>query len=204
MVGMLVVMSFLLGPQFVRADFRQDLAMADVLKTYPLRGWQMALGELLAPAVILTGFQWLLLILGLCVLSKWEIEDFPMGLRLAIASAAAMLAPGLNAVSLLIPNASVLLFPGWFQTGKEGPQGIEATGQRIVFMFGSMIAFVLSMIVPTVLFLAIYFLAQFVIGPVWPVPLAALGASLVLAAEAGFGIWWLGRMFEKFDIAAEA
>jgi ABC-2 type transport system permease protein len=203
MVVMLVVMSFLLGPQFLRQDFRQDLAMADVLKTYPLRGWQVALGELLAPAVILTGFQWLLLILGVCVLSKWEIEEFPMGLRLAIASGVAMIAPGLNVVSLLIPNASVLLFPGWFQTGKEGPQGIEATGQRIVFMFGSMIAFGVSMILPTILFVSIYFLAQFVVGPVLPVPLAALGAALVLAAEAGFGIWWLGRMFDKFDIAAE-
>ena len=41
--------SLLLGPQFVRQDFRQDLAVADLLKMYPMRGWQVALGELLAP-----------------------------------------------------------------------------------------------------------------------------------------------------------
>ena len=192
-----------MGPQFVRQDFRHDLPMADVLKTYPLRGWQMALGELLAPAVILTGFQWLLLIVGVGLLSKWELENFPMDLRLAIALGVAMLAPGLNLVSLLIPNASVLMFPGWFQSGKEGPQGIEAMGQRIVFTFGSMIAFAAAIVAPAILFGAIYFLAQFVIGPVWPMPLASLGAAVVLLAEAGFGVWWLGRMFDKFDIAAE-
>ena len=97
-----------------------------------------------------------------------------------------------------------MLFPGWFQSGKQGPQGIEATGQRIVFAFGSMIAFFVSMIVPTIFFGTIYFLAQFVIGPIWPVPLAAMGALLVLGTEAGFGIWWLGKMFEKFDLAAES
>ena len=44
----------MIGPQLLRQDFRQDLPLADLLKTYPLRGWQLALGELLAPAAILT------------------------------------------------------------------------------------------------------------------------------------------------------
>ena len=39
-----------------------------------------------------------------------------------------MLLPALNLISLLIPNAAVLLFPAWFQPGKDSPQGIEATG----------------------------------------------------------------------------
>ena len=46
-VGMVVMillgMSFFMGPQLVRQDFRQDLPMADLLKTYPLPAWQMAL-----------------------------------------------------------------------------------------------------------------------------------------------------------------
>ena len=38
----------------------------DVLKLFPLRGWQIVAGELLAPTVILTAVQWaLLLVLAL-------------------------------------------------------------------------------------------------------------------------------------------
>ena len=61
-----------MGPQLIRQDFRQELPMADLLKTYPLTGWQLAFGELFAPAAILTCTQWLLLIFaasdvhGLC------------------------------------------------------------------------------------------------------------------------------------------
>jgi hypothetical protein len=40
-----------------------------------------------------------------------------------------------------------------------------------------------------------------VLGPIWPVPLASLGAAAVLGVEAGFGLAWLGKLFEKFDVA---
>jgi len=33
----------------------------DVVKTYPLRGWQVVLGEMLAPIVLITAIEWLLL-----------------------------------------------------------------------------------------------------------------------------------------------
>jgi hypothetical protein len=204
MTAMTLTMSFFIGPQILRHDFRQDLPMADVLKTYPLRGWQVALGELLTPAVILTGFQWLLLILAVSVLSRSEQKDMPLGLAVAIASGVAMVAPGLNMVSLLIPNAAVLVFPGWFQSGKDAPQGIEATGQRLVFALGGVIAFGVATVVPTVLFVVIYFFGQLAVGPVWPVPIASLAAALALAGEAWLGVWWLGKLFEKFDVAGEA
>src|SRR5438477_47398 len=61
--------SLFLGPAILRQDLRQDLANADILKMYPLRGWQVVLGELLAPAAILTGVQWCLLLLAAAVLA---------------------------------------------------------------------------------------------------------------------------------------
>ena len=42
MVGVWVI---LIGPQMVRQDLRQDIPLADLLKLYPLRGWQVVLGE---------------------------------------------------------------------------------------------------------------------------------------------------------------
>ena len=57
-MAILMAYSLLLGPQMLRLDFRHDLPMADILKTFPLRGWQIALGEILAPVAVLAGFQW--------------------------------------------------------------------------------------------------------------------------------------------------
>src|SRR5207302_6738460 len=138
---MLMAMSLLLGPQIVRQDFRQDLAVADILKMYPMRGWEVALGELLAPAAILTAVQWCLLLLTLGFSSHVPGNaEVALTTRLSIGSGAAVVFPVLNIISLLIPNLAVLLFPGWFQTGKESPQGgVEATGQRLIFMFGQLL-----------------------------------------------------------------
>ena len=133
---MFLVMSFLIGPQLLRQDFRQDLPMADVLKAYPLRGWQVALGELLAPAAILTGVQWLLIVLSAGLSANLGERPLPLDLRLAIAGGLAMVAPVLNAVTLMIPNAAVLLFPGWFQTGQGRAAGNRGDGPAADFCAG--------------------------------------------------------------------
>jgi ABC-2 type transport system permease protein len=61
LVGLLA-MSFIIGPSVVRVDLRQDLMVADLLKAFPLRGWQVMLGEILAPVAILTALQSLLVV----------------------------------------------------------------------------------------------------------------------------------------------
>ena len=131
--------SLLLGPQVLRLDFRNDLPLADILKTFPLRGWQIALGEILAPVAVLAVFQWLLLLVGAGLLFYLPVKQ--EALFLAIALGAAFLLPVLDLLLLLIPNAAVLLFPSWIQTGKDSPRGIEATGQRLIFALGQLLVF---------------------------------------------------------------
>jgi hypothetical protein len=144
--------SLLLGPQLLRLDFRQDLPLADILKTFPLRGWQIALGEILAPVVVLAGFQWLLLLIGsglvLFLPGKHE------AVMLAIGISAACLLPALDFLLLLIPNAAVLLFPSWIQAGKDSPRGIEATGQRLIFAVGQMLALLIALVPAALAFAA--------------------------------------------------
>ena len=65
---------------------------------------------------------------------------------LAIGLGAAVLLPVLDFLLLLIPNAAVLLFPSWIQTGKDSPRGIEATGQRLIFAVGQMLVLVLALV----------------------------------------------------------
>src|SRR5664280_3168308 len=124
-MAVLLGWSMLLGPQFVRQDLRQDLAVADILKSYPMKGWQLVLGELLAPALILTLAQWLMVVFAAAfLLHARGLRDGLLPIALAIS--ALVLLPVINMLLLLIPNAAVLLFPSWMQTSKEGPRGIEA------------------------------------------------------------------------------
>jgi hypothetical protein len=202
--GMLLVWTLLLGPQLLRQDLRKDLALADMLKLYPLRGWQIVLGELLAPAVILSVIQWLLLILMVMLFSRLPGGE-PIGwpLRIGVGFGAAIVVPILNLITLQIPNAAVLLFPGWFQPGKEGAHGIEATGQRLIFLLGSLLAFFVALIPAAIAFAVVFFLLKLVFSLLLALPIAAVAAAAVLAIEAGLGMRLLGWLFERFDVCAE-
>jgi len=114
-----------------------------------------------------------------------------------------VLAPALNLISLLIPNTAVLLFPSWFQTGKDSLHGIEATGQRLIFALGQFFAFIVSLIPAAAAFAGVFFLVWHAAGAVLAVPLAALAAAMMLGLEAGLGVMWLGWLFERFDVSAE-
>jgi hypothetical protein len=193
--------SLLLGPQVLRLDFRHDLPLADILKTYPMRGWQIALGEILAPVAVLAVCQWLLLLVGAGLLFYLPVKQ--EALFLAIALGAAVLLPVLDVLLLLIPNAAVLLFPSWIQTGKDSPRGIEATGQRLIFALGQMLVLLVALLPAAGAFVGVFFLLYFAFGPAAAVPLAAFAATIILAAEAGFGVMLLGKLFERFDVTEE-
>ena len=200
---MFLFMTFVIGPQLLRQDFRRDLPMADVLKMYPMHGWQVALGELLAPVAILTGLQWLLVLLCAGLSGNIQIQDIDAGLRFALAVGVAVIAPAVNLVTLIIPNATVLLFPGWFQTGSNAPQGIEAMGQRLIFVLGQFLVLVGTLVPAAGVFAVVYFVVRIAVGT-FAIPVAAGAAALVMAAEGCLGLIWLGRLFERYDVSAEA
>ena len=201
---MLLFMSIMIGPQLMRQDFRQDLPSIDLLKVYPMSGWQIVLGEIFAPVVMLTATQWLLLLLALGFgagipgakgISGWD--------RAGLAFGIAVLLPMLNFILLLIPNAAVLLFPSWFQTGKDAPQGIEATGQRLIFMIGQVLVLALALAPAAGVFALIIFLCNYFMNPMSAIPIASIVAAAVLAAEGIFGLMLLGKVFTRFDLSAE-
>ena len=200
-IAALLGYSLLIGPQLLRLDFRQDLPMTDVLKTYPLRGWQVVLGEILAPVAVLAGFQWLLLLIGFGLLAFLPGKHTSMVLAIGVSGAYVL--PVLDVLMFLIPNAAVLLFPSWVQAGKDSPRGIEATGQRLIFAVGQLLALLLALVPVSLVFAAVYFPFKLVAGPVTPIPFAALAAAVILAVEAGLGVLLLGRLFERFDVTEE-
>jgi hypothetical protein len=110
LTAMFIGMSLFIGPQMVRLDFRQDLPMSDVLKTFPMRGWQVVLGEVLAPAVLLSFVQWLLILVFLVASpDKLGHEQLAFGLKLSGCIAAAVALPFLDLIAVLLQNTGVHL-----------------------------------------------------------------------------------------------
>jgi len=192
------------GPHAARQDLRSDLSHADILKSYPLHGWQVLLGEILAPTAILSALLWLALLSVALSFHPRSLGWFTPQLRAVILVGVALIVPVLCALQLLVPNAAVVLFPGWMHaTRHRGERGIEMLGQQLIFVAGQFLAIVLALLPAVLAAAAIIFLTQWLIGPAAAVGVATLAVLVILLAEVGCGLWWLGGRFEKFDLSAE-
>ena len=215
MALVLGVWTLILGPQFVRQDFRQDLAAAELLKLYPLPPWQLALGELLAPTLILTVLQWMFIILAAVLLAHPHVsavlfDEDVAGIwtdHWSLAISVAAVVPPLNLVSLLVPNAAALLLPAWFATapgGQTGGRGIEVMGQRLIFILGQFLVQLIAVVPPALAAFVFYILvATPFFSEATVLPLTSLVAAAVLAAEAVGGLALLGHWFERYDLSGE-
>ncbi len=192
----------LLGPMMIRDDLRIDILLVDLLKTYPVPGWKIVLGEMLAPTAVLAAAQCGLLAIAAYAAPGFGDTPWPLSHRILAALACALLFPCFSLLGISIQNAAVLLIPGWVQLGKEQRQGIEAMGQRLITMVANVFILVFAVLPAGLLFAAVYFAGNWLLG--WGViPIAAAVAALVLLAEAGIGIWWMGRLYDRFDVSLE-
>jgi ABC-2 type transport system permease protein len=202
--GIVAVYTLLLGPQLVRQDLRSDLANADILKTYPIEGWRLALGELLAPTAVLTLSLWLsILVCTLAIDPGGAIAWLSPGLRLTCALCLGAVAPLVCLIQLIVPNSIMLLMPGWYQGTRTRGGGIELLGQRLIFGFAQLL---MALIVagPAVLAaVLVIFSAQFFVGLAGAIVVATVAVVTIFAGEAAVGLWWLGGRFERFDLSSE-
>jgi ABC-2 type transport system permease protein len=204
MVGILLGYTLLLGPMMARQDLRAELSNVDLLKTYPLRGWQIVLGELLTPLSILSVLIWLCLCAGALLLPGDTVTWLSPTLRIGVVLGLAILVPPLVAIQLLVLNAAAILFPAWTQSaGSRGERGLEVMGQRIIFVVGQLLITVIAM-VPAVIAAALVFLvSQWLIGVTAAAVLSGAMAFAVLCVETVASLLWLGGRFENFDPSAE-
>ena len=196
-----------LGPQLARQDLRNDLNNADILKTYPLRGWQVVLGQMLTPIAILSGMLWLVLLTLAFAFHPHQWVRLTPTLRVTIALMLAPNIPVICALQLLVPNGAALLFPAWVQTMRNRTErGIEMLGQRIIFVAGQLLVVILALL-PAALGAFVLFLGiSWFVGPNADIPAVIVSGAAVLViliAEFAAGVWWLGKRFEQFDLSAE-
>lgn len=199
-----LVLAVLLGPQIARQDIRSDLQNTDLLKTYPLRGWQIVMGELLTPLAILSTVVWLCLLATGLLLPPEKFAALTPSMRAAAALGLAVLVPPFLTIQLLVPNAAAIFFPAWTQTaGNRSERGIEVLGQRIIFIAGQLLITTFALIPAALSAALIFFVGQWLFGFIAAAALAVAAVFVLLALEAWLGVRWLGHQFEKFDLSAE-
>ena len=188
----------LLGPLALRFDLRRDLEMLEVLKTYPVRGRTVVLGELGALLLTLSAAAGAL-VLGAFLLTLPNQSLPALGDRLAILVGVLAGIPAVIAVFLLVQNASVLLFPAWVTVGPQRAVGLEATGQRLLLTLGSLIALVVALVPAAVLFGVVMAVGGGLVGGPWSVALGALAGSATVGGECWLAVRLLGGVFDRMD-----
>jgi ABC-2 type transport system permease protein len=202
--GFLVVATLLLGPMTARQDLRADLPNSDILKTYPLHGWQVVIGELLTPLTILTVSAWIYLLAVFLLFPGERFAWFTLAHRSGLALGVAVLAPPFIAIQCLVPNAAAVVFPAWAQLARDRTErGIEVMGQRIILVAGQLLVTAIAVVPAAIGAALVFLLTQWLLGIAAGAALAVVAVFMLLGVEFWLGIRWLGTRFEQFDLSAE-
>jgi hypothetical protein len=193
-----------IGPMFMRRGLSQTLSHLDILKAYPLRGWQIVLGELLSPMTVMTFAQWLLLLIVAVSFGRDSDSVLLTAGNMGIGVIGiAFVAPPLCGLMLCVPYAGLLYFPAWSEAAGSHGGGIEVMGQRMIFFGAYLIALVLALIPAALLATITFLLSNWLANLSLALVLTALVAGIVLCVELATAIAWLGDRIEDFDIAQE-
>ena len=202
--GMLCVWLLLAGPMFLQSSLRGTLEYLDVLKGSPLRGWQIALGELLTPVAKMAFGQWLALLLLVMAFAPHAGDGLLSGPDIiGGAIGIALLVLPLCALMLCVPFAGMIVFPAWTVSSGGRDGGVEVMGQRLIF-FGAYLATMVVALIPAAIVGGLGFLLVNWLAPM-PAALLVAGvlAGIALAVELAGAVLWLGGRIDRFDLAQE-
>jgi len=193
----------LIGPGALRIDLRMELEGLDALRALPLRGWQLLGALMIAPAAALAMVEWALLLAALLLGRMAPAEWLPPQDAWTAWVVAAMAGlPVVTLAGLTVHNAVAVYFPAWSRVEEEKGRGFEAFGQRLLTLFGTLLALIGGGLPAGFLGLVVgVLLWQF--GSGTALLAGALAATLTLLLEVLVVVWVLGRAFERLDPARE-
>lgn len=195
--------ALLIGPALARGVLAQMMEHVEIARSYPVRGWQVVLGQLLLPIALLGAFEVSLIsVAAIAVVATWG------GVTPALAAltwlAAALLASLLGAVLFGAQLGVQLALPAWFLAAPGANAGLEVGGQRLLFVFASMIAFSIAAIPATlcggIAGAIAHVLAENIAAEI---ACGAAAAAAALAAELALLLAWLGRRYEDVDVVSD-
>lgn len=189
-VGGVVFYSFLLLPSALMLDFRRDVNRMVVLKSLPIGPVALTLGQLAAPVLICSVFQWGVLLIAVCSGSviPWQ------------AMFAALLLLPINTLIFAIENFIFMLSP--YRRNQEGLEVflrtiLTFTGKGLLFTFG--LVAVISWA-----FAARFVSGYFGISSAGSALIFGIGAwSMTLAITVAF-VSGIVQLYERFDPSQDA
>lgn len=188
----------LIGPSAARIDLRQDLPAIDVLRAWPLSGFQVMRAEIFGAAAVLGALQWLLLLAAAGFTYRMHVPGVGVSARIAMVIAVMLVAPALSLAGLVVQNAAALMFPSWVSPEAHQQRGVEVLGQRLLTLLGTWV--VLLLVVTPVAGVGLGVTALLIpwLG-FWAAPVGAAVVAGGLGSIALAATYGLGRQFERFD-----
>ncbi|HEY7423183.1 MAG TPA: putative ABC exporter domain-containing protein [Gemmataceae bacterium] len=168
-------------------DFRGDIDRLALLKTLPLSPWRLAIGQLLAPALLMTALQWtgLAVVLATSPPNAWLLPG--------CLTCAVYVLP-INFLLFTLDNLLFLLFPTRLMAATPGD--FQALGRNVLFMVAKMTALAFVTLAAGVTGLIVYYVTggSWLLGVLaaWPVVVLSAAALVPFVAWA-FTIFDVGR-----------
>ncbi|MHA7629704.1 putative ABC exporter domain-containing protein [Corallococcus sp. M7] len=201
MALMVALAMAVIGPSAFRTDLRMDLPKLELLRALPLTGRQVVGAELAASALTLGVAQWVMLLVALVLgVGADDVTLAPWSTPVVLGLLPVL--PALGLAGLFVQNAAVVLLPAWIPADSERARGVEALGQRLLTLVGTLVVTFLGLLPAAVVALLVGYPLFTVMGR-WAVPLAGLAAAGALFAEVALGVAVLGRAFERLDVSEE-
>lgn len=196
MLLMWALLLLLMGPQFVRNDLRRDQGMLSMLRTLPVRGYEIILGASGAAAVTLAMGVAVLLFAGAAATAGSNEALLPAEHRGAWLLAALLVIGPLSFAGILLQNAAVILLPTWSRmTARRGTA--TALGTNLANSALTILVLALLLVLPVGLASLVWRGSD---GRAW----VSVVCSAVIAAVLGVECWgmvrWLGARFEKISL----
>jgi hypothetical protein len=197
-VGVVVLMTAF-GPLAVRNDLRMDLRHIEQLRTYPVRSRDLVAAEVAAATAALTVPQ--LGVAGIGIVLFASAGSYGAGQAVVLFAGAVIVLPVVNALSVIIQNLLALLYPSWVRLGEQDAAGMEAIGQNMIVMVGTVLLLAVLAIPPLVVGAIVGAPLSMAIGP-GAVPAGLLAAIIAGSAEIVLLVLWLGRLYDHTDPVA--
>ena len=200
MLLMWSLLLLLMGPQFVRNDLRRDQGMLALLRTLPVRGYEIILGASAAAALTLGAGVAGLLLAGALATASSNQPPLPEEHRGAWLAAALLVIGPVSLAGILLQNAAVILLPTWSRmTARRGTA--TALGTNLANSALTILVLALLAVAPVGLAWVVWRRAG---GDAWMPIACAMVIALVLSGECWVMVRWLGGKFERLDASTRA
>ena len=189
----------LVGPIMARGGVPRLFERIELVKSLPVRGALVILGEMMPTVLLLVWLQWT----GCCAGLLFNGYDAPFPVVTGVVCLM-VFGPAVTAFLTVVPFGIALFFPGWVATKNDAPRGFEAIGQRLLFRFVFLLLLVIGVLPGSALAFGVGFALSLINVPLEVCAVVGtLIATTVMVAEVGVMLVALGRRYERFDFSKE-